>query len=89
MGGDARAQASDGVCSDGFADELAVTHGVQHGSVRAQIAAPAHAHGREHGNGVAVDDTLCHKARNQTQSGTHSTQRCDREGDELRTKLGT
>ena len=55
MGGDAGAEAADGVGADGFADEFAVAEAVEHGGVGAQVATPAHAHGGEDGNGVVGD----------------------------------
>lgn len=53
-----------GMRHDGFGRKLAVAERVEHGGVRAEVAAPAHADGGEHGYGVAVYPSGVHKAGN-------------------------
>ena len=79
MCSDAGAETSDGVGSDGFADEFAVAEGVEHGGVGTQVSAPAHAHGGEDGDGVVVDDMGGVEGGDQAQGGTHSTEGGDGE----------
>lgn len=52
MCGDTCAETSNRVCANGFAYQVAVAQTVEHGGVRAEVAAPAHTHGGENGNGV-------------------------------------
>ena len=51
-------QTTHSVGDDGLGGELAVAERVEHGGVGAEIAAPAHADGGEHGDGIAVDPSL-------------------------------
>ena len=81
MGGDAGTETSDGMGTDGFADEFAVSERVEHGGMCAQVSAPAHAHGGEYGNGVVGDDAFGNEARNQTERSAYGTKSCYGEGD--------
>ena len=71
---DACAKAADGVCADGLADELAVAKAVEHGGMGAEETAPAHPDGREHGDGVVVDDAFGDETRHQADGGTHGAE---------------
>ena len=71
MGRNARQQSADGVREDGLGNQRTVAHRVEHGSVGAEITAPAHAHGGEDCDGVVVDDAFRNKARNQAQRCPH------------------
>ncbi len=82
VGGDAGAEASDGVGSDGFADEVAVAEAVEHGGVGGEVAAPAHAHGGEDGYGVVVDNAFRDEAGDKTKGSTHGAESGDGERDE-------
>lgn len=84
MGHDASAEAADGVGHDGLGGEGAETKGVEHGSMGAQVATPAHADGGEHGYGVAINPALLCKTRNEAERGTHGAERSDREGNLVR-----
>ena len=77
VGGDAGAESSDGVGADGFADEFAVTQGVEHGGVGGEVSAPAHTHSREDGNGVVVDDAGGIEGGHQADGCAYGTQRGD------------
>ena len=68
-----RAKTTDGMCTDGLADELAIAEAVEHGGMGAEETAPAHADGCEHGDGVVVDDTFGDETRHQTDGSTHGT----------------
>ncbi len=74
MGGDAGAEAADGVGSDGFADEFAVAEGVEHSGVGGEVSAPTHAHGGEDGDGVVVDDASGIECGNETDGCTYGAQ---------------
>lgn len=53
--------------------KLAVAQRVEHGGVRAEVSAPAHADGGEHGYGVAVNPSGVHETGNKPERG-HSGQ---------------
>ena len=73
-------QTTHSVGDDGLGGELAVAERVEHGGVGAEIAAPAHADGGEHGDGIAVDPSLGEEIGNKAQCGAHSAQGGDGEG---------
>ena len=77
-------QAADGVGKDSTRGELAIVHRVEHRGVGAQEAAPTHADGGEHGDGVAIDPALLDELGNQTERGTDGTEGGDGEADEVR-----
>ena len=82
VGRDAGAESADGVGPDGLADELAVAQRVEHGGVGTQVAAPAHAHGSEDGDGVVGDDAVGDELGHQADGGSHGTQGGDGERDQ-------
>ena len=79
MGGDAGAEASDGVGSDGFAYQLAVAEAVEHSGVGAEVAAPAHTHSCEDGNGVVVDDARFDECGHEADGCSHGAEGRDGE----------
>lgn len=83
MGHDGRHEAADGVGEDCLGCELTVAYGVEHGGVGAQIAAPAHADGREDCDGVAVDPALLDEVGHEPQGCSHGAESRDGEGDEM------
>ena len=82
MCGNAGAKAADGVGTDGFANEFAVAECVEHGGVGGEVAAPAHAHGGEDGDGVVGDDAFGDEAGHKTEGSAYGTEGGDGEGDE-------
>ena len=65
-----------GMRHDGFGRKLAVAERVEHGGVRAEVSAPAHADGGEHGYGVAVNPSGAHEAGNKPERGAHGAEGC-------------
>ena len=83
MGDDAGGNASEEVCEEGTREEVAEAERVEHGGVCGKIAAPAHTHGGADSNGVAVEDALLGKFRNEAEGSTHGTKGGDGERDEF------
>ena len=82
MGDDAGAESCDGMGADGLGDGLAVAKGVQHCGVGGEEAAPAHADGGEHGNGVSVKDAGRIEGGKEAKGRSHGAEGCHGEGDE-------
>ena len=78
----ASAEAAYGVRPNGLADELAVAKTVEHGGMGAEETAPAHADGREHSDGVVIDDALGDETWHQTDGGTYGTKSGHGEGNQ-------
>ena len=76
------AETSDGMCTNGFADELAITEAIEHSSVGAEETAPAHADGGEHSDGIVVNNTFGDEAWHQADSGTHGAEGGHGEGNQ-------
>ena len=57
MGDNARAEAGDGVGSEGLGDGFAPTERVEHGGVGGEIAGPAHADGGADRDGISVKES--------------------------------
>ena len=74
MCGDAGAKAANSMCAYGFANEFAISEAVKHGSVSAEISAPAHAHGGKDSNGVVVDNASGIEGGHQTNGGAYCSQ---------------
>ena len=83
-GHDSGEESADGVGQDGTRGEFAVVHRVEHGGVGAQVAAPAHTDGGEHGDGVTVHPALLDELGHQTERCTDGTKGGDGEADEVR-----
>ena len=49
----------------------------------AEITAPAHAYGGEHGYGIAVDPSLCGEVGHEAQGRAYGSEGCDGEGYEM------
>ena len=56
--------------------KLSVAQRVEHGGVRAEVSAPAHADGGEHGYGVAVNPSGAHEAGYEAERGAHGAEGC-------------
>ena len=74
--------AADSMGTDGFAYKLAVAEGVKHSGMGGEVAAPAHAHSCEDGNGVVGDNAFGDETGNKTKGSTDGTQSGDGEGNE-------
>ena len=81
---DAGDESADGVGKDGLGGQFPVAEGVEHGGVGAEVAAPAHADGGEHGDGVAVNPAFRHEVGHQSQGGAHGTEGGNRECHQVR-----
>ena len=80
VGGQGSTEATHGMRDDGLGRLFAVAQRVEHGGVCTQIAAPAHADGREDGDGVTVYPSLSGKSRHQAQGSTDGSKGRYREG---------
>ena len=69
--------------ADGLGDDVAVTQAVQHGGVGGKEAAPAHANGREDGDGIAVQDAGGVEGGQQAQRSAHGAQGGHGEGNQF------
>ena len=62
MGTDGSNQTSAEVRHDGFGCKVAITYGVEHGSMGAKESTPTHTYGCKHSDGVAIYPTMGDKA---------------------------
>ncbi len=83
MGDNCSHQSTDGVGEDGARGELTVVHRVKHGGVGAQEAAPAHADGGEHSDGVAIGPAFLNELGHQTEGSPDGAKGGDGEADEV------
>ena len=83
MGDDACRETRHEGTREGAGDEMAVAEGVERCGIGAEEAAPAHAHGGEDGDGVAVDDAALHHLGDETEGCADRSERGDGEGHQL------
>ena len=84
VGGDGSDESAAEVGEDSLRCEVAVAERVEHGGVSAEEAAPAHADGGEHGDGVAVNPAVRYEVGYQAERSAHSAERRDGERHEVR-----
>ena len=84
VGEHAGAQTADGVADEGGAHQVAGLQAVHHGNMGAEIAAPAHAHGGEHGDIVGVGQAGQQQILSNADGGAGSAQCGDGHGNGLR-----
>ena len=68
---------------EGPREEIAETEGVEHGGMGGEIAAPAHAHGGAYRDGIAVENALLGKLRNETEGSPYGSESGNGEGYEF------
>lgn len=84
VGGDGSHESAAEVGEDSLRGEVAIAERVEHGGVSAEEAAPAHADGGEHGDGVAVNPAVRYEVGYQAERSAHSAERRDGERHEVR-----
>ena len=84
VGGDGSDESAAEVGEDSLRREVAVAERVEHGGVSAEEAAPAHADGGEHGDGVAVNPAVRYEVGYQAERSAYSAERRDGERHEVR-----
>lgn len=84
VGGDGSDESAAEVGEDSLRREVAVAERIEHGGVSAEEAAPAHADGGEHGDGVAVNPAVSYEVGYQTERSAHCPERRDGERHEVR-----
>lgn len=84
VGGDGSHESAAEVGEDSLRGEVAIAERVEHGGVSAEEAAPAHADGGEHGDGVAVNPAVRYEVGYQAEGSAHRAECRDGERHEVR-----
>lgn len=79
MRGYRSAKTADCVGCNRLRGQLSVAERVEHGGVSGEIPAPAHTYRGADRYRIAVHPSLTEEVGHKTQSGTHRTERCNRE----------
>ena len=80
MGHQSCKKASERVGENSFRRQFAIAQRVEHGGVGAQESAPAHADGREDGDGIAVDPPVFDETGHQSEGSADGSEGRDGEG---------
>ena len=68
--------AADGMRHNGLGRQLAIAERIEQGCMRAELSAPAHSDGCEHGYGVAVYPSGAHKAGYKAERRSNGAESC-------------